>query len=1181
MMSKKRAIAAACLAGTFIISCAGAVACKREPEEEKYTLTYARGAEDASGEIPEVKSYAAGESVTLLPSDTFTRTDYTFLNWTDGVSGYAAEATFTMPEKNVTLTAVWKAIEENPDGGEDEKDDIPETAELESAFYDASNWEYMTNDGGAKLDGGDVPYSLADGSIKFHRANQAINLGDKSNSSASFMLKGTNDWSIWFNSDTKDNSGNYSYRLSYASGGLRLAVSSSGDKAAALAVGTDYKKGEWNRIDVAFSTENKVCKIKLYINGKRTTLTAGDDTSPAVQVDKNYLVHTQPSMFETGNYMVVKVWEAHNYVQLKPIAKAETNDLPIIACIGASITEGAGAGNFYTESYPAQLQNALDGEYNVVNFGNSGKTVRPDLPEAWLNQNQWTGVQAIVPDMAIINMGTNDSKTSNDPVCTHDSFKADYLNLISELLKVNPDMKLYICTVPYAYTGIWDINNDNIKNIIAPVQREIASEGGYTLIDLYEYTQNKSLLFGDGVHPNSTGYAMFVEIIEKVLAEGEDGLTTDFLAAIDAKYNDKVSGYSASVQLVDDKPMLTVSGNTTLTEGVRVYVGVKDESAIYYNATISDGKFTANIDLSELAKTNEYYNIRVYAPTGYHIVTLNDTSMMVNDEITSSNVKVTVKSWKTNWGESFSLVIKDYDSTVSVTAQSVTMEDGKLVFSGTTVGVNSLVAALSNGDEIYDENVTINEDGTFTVRIGLEQLTAGAGNWYYLRIQVNGKTEWEKVPCQKPEVKYTYGDRVYRFEYYEGIAVAYSNYTGPTITLTSAVIEQKGDEVLLTVSGDLSDIDSRYDKTLLYIGNNANLESNYHETTLSGNSFTISFNLAELPVGAGMQIRFYHSRNDGGAKWGYYTLKIPEITVIRDGVEAPLAVNDSFTVGDKKITVKTSADWNPAELTVEDTSYSVTFGTIRMTGGKLIIKGTLQNVTSLTGMLYNNDNDFVNAVISIDGNDFTAEMNLKDMTAGAGNWYRFKISVNGGAVTNCKYPGVFDTTTKYTYETRTYKFVTDYNNTDIALVYSTHTYAYYLSTAEITEVDGKATLVIEGTMKDSTIAAENLKLMLEKKAGTTETRYVENSSTEAGTFRFVVDISDLIVSTVTEHTKEETYWLRLYNGTTKVADVNSTWVSDKLFEPVVIGNSTYYFNRNSSGATFNTFGICRFENEAQ
>ena len=87
-------------------------------------------------------------------------------------------------------------------------------------------------------------------------------------------------------------------------------------------------------------------------------------------VSDNVMTHVQPAMFTTGNYMVVKVWEAHNYVQIKPVAKAAEKDVPIIACIGASITEGAGAGNFYTESYPAQLQNALGGSYNVVNFGN-------------------------------------------------------------------------------------------------------------------------------------------------------------------------------------------------------------------------------------------------------------------------------------------------------------------------------------------------------------------------------------------------------------------------------------------------------------------------------------------------------------------------------------------------------------------------------------------------------------------------------------------------------------------------------------------------------------------------------------------------------------------------------------------------------------------------------------------
>jgi len=49
-----------------------------QTEPEKYTVTYERGADEATGNIPASVSYAAGESFKLLAADTFSREDYTY-----------------------------------------------------------------------------------------------------------------------------------------------------------------------------------------------------------------------------------------------------------------------------------------------------------------------------------------------------------------------------------------------------------------------------------------------------------------------------------------------------------------------------------------------------------------------------------------------------------------------------------------------------------------------------------------------------------------------------------------------------------------------------------------------------------------------------------------------------------------------------------------------------------------------------------------------------------------------------------------------------------------------------------------------------------------------------------------------------------------------------------------------
>ena len=88
-------------------------------DAEKYSVTYARGADDATGTIPAVVEYEAGATVTLAAAETFAREGYTFSAWSDGSATYSAGASFTMPANDVTFTAQWtQSAPEIPEGTE-------------------------------------------------------------------------------------------------------------------------------------------------------------------------------------------------------------------------------------------------------------------------------------------------------------------------------------------------------------------------------------------------------------------------------------------------------------------------------------------------------------------------------------------------------------------------------------------------------------------------------------------------------------------------------------------------------------------------------------------------------------------------------------------------------------------------------------------------------------------------------------------------------------------------------------------------------------------------------------------------------------------------------------------------------------------------------------------------------
>ena len=79
-------------------------------EDAKYTVTYSAGAEDATGDAPATVEYYAGDVVEIAENP-FSRTGYTFNEWTIEPAVEVVEGLFEMPAENVTITATWTAKE--------------------------------------------------------------------------------------------------------------------------------------------------------------------------------------------------------------------------------------------------------------------------------------------------------------------------------------------------------------------------------------------------------------------------------------------------------------------------------------------------------------------------------------------------------------------------------------------------------------------------------------------------------------------------------------------------------------------------------------------------------------------------------------------------------------------------------------------------------------------------------------------------------------------------------------------------------------------------------------------------------------------------------------------------------------------------------------------------------------
>ena len=127
---------------------------------------------------------------------------------------------------------------------------------------------------------------------------------------------------------------------------------------------------------------------------------------------------------------------------LAPASLAVEKEKIKVACIGNSITFGAGLSNQARDSYPAVLGQMLGSGYDVRNFGVSGTTVLSSGDSPYINTRVYKQVLDFQPDIIFIKFGTNDSKGGN---WKHkDEFKGDMQAMIDVFS--SPSRENLICS---------------------------------------------------------------------------------------------------------------------------------------------------------------------------------------------------------------------------------------------------------------------------------------------------------------------------------------------------------------------------------------------------------------------------------------------------------------------------------------------------------------------------------------------------------------------------------------------------------------------------------------------------------------------------------------------------------------------------------------------------------------
>ena len=187
--------------------------------------------------------------------------------------------------------------------------------------------------------------------------------------------------------------------------------------------------------------------------------------------------------------------------------KAPAKNALRVACIGNSITDGHGIDMATTQGYPAHLQRLLGADYEVRNYGVSSRTMLNKGDHPYMQELAWRDAQAWQPDIAVIKLGTNDTKPENW------QYGSEYEQDLRQMLQALKGAKVFICTPIPAFKNTWNISDSVIVNAIIPIINKVAKKQKLQVIDLhtnFAFDQDhspasrsqKELMQNDGIHPN-------------------------------------------------------------------------------------------------------------------------------------------------------------------------------------------------------------------------------------------------------------------------------------------------------------------------------------------------------------------------------------------------------------------------------------------------------------------------------------------------------------------------------------------------------------------------------------------------------------------------------------------------------------------------------------------------------
>lgn len=179
-----------------------------------------------------------------------------------------------------------------------------------------------------------------------------------------------------------------------------------------------------------------------------------------------------------------------------------------IACIGDSVTYGAGVlGQRSTSTYPVYLQGLVGDDWQVLNYGLSGRTLMDSADVPYTKEEMYPETLACEADVYIVMLGTNDAKYFN---WNAENYESDLTDFLQKYIEIAGADGVYViqplkCFVVEGKTEVGHaIKNENVIEACEIIAR-VAQKLQVNVIDLYTFAEDHPEWLPDGIHPNAEG----------------------------------------------------------------------------------------------------------------------------------------------------------------------------------------------------------------------------------------------------------------------------------------------------------------------------------------------------------------------------------------------------------------------------------------------------------------------------------------------------------------------------------------------------------------------------------------------------------------------------------------------------------------------------------------------------